>query len=251
MILALILVLIKEVGMNISLGAPSGGMSIGQDGSGRMRAALDGGVALRRDDGGYVALDSTGQLRDVSVFEGSEQFIYRLPVPVVDVVAGDFIVLSDAPLRVLAVEEVTKAGHVRGIDLTDSTVAEWVPPINAPMTTRLVNLANAFGGQARKSDGAGFDPGMLMLMGSTGSSNPTASDLLLLRALSAAPAMAQLTTKGTSRKDVRRNNSSSLSRGRELAFDVLSDLWAYARERGYGRPRRGKLFRGVRRPRRN
>jgi len=234
--------LIKEVGMTINLGALSGGMAIGQDGSGRMRAALDGQVALRRDDGGYVAVDSTGQPRDVSgyVFEGSEQFIYRMPVPVMDVAAGDLIVLSDAPLRVLAVEEVTQAGHVCGIDLTDSTVTEWVPPVNTPMTIRLVNLAYPHGGKANQAEGSGFDPGMLMLLNSRGSANVTMNDLLLMRAIGAAPAMKQISGKKPGR-----SKGSNLSRGGELAIDMLSDLWGYARERGFGRPRRGRLFRGL------
>jgi len=233
--------------MTINLGSLSGGMAIGQDGSGRMRAALDGQVALRRDDGGYVAVDDMGRPRDVSgyVFEGSEQFIYRMPLPVVDVTAGDLIVLCDAPLRVLAVKEVTKAGHVRGIDLTDNTVTEWVPPVNAPVVIRLINLAQSHGGHSKQGEVPGIDPEMLMMLGSRGSTNVNMNDLLLLRALGAVPARKQISSNRAGR-----SNGSSPSRGGELAMDMLSDLWSFARERGFGRPRRGRLFRGLIRPRR-
>jgi hypothetical protein len=106
-----------------------GGISIGKDTTGNFRSSLKG-LAVRASPGGeFLTLDGKN-LVDVSdlTIEGTEQYVYRLPVQ--SVKAGDLIITSESPFAALFVQEVVRAdGHLLGLDPYNLQV-EYTPPTN-------------------------------------------------------------------------------------------------------------------------
>jgi hypothetical protein len=179
----------------MDLHALTGGLSLGADQSGRIKLTLTGQLAVQRDDGVFVAVAGQGQqLQDVTplVLDGSERYIYRVPVPLAQVQVGDYLLISEAPFQVLVVNGAPANGKVNGTNLVLSSVIEWIPPTNVLGTSVVVRLTNIVQGMAPGGQGVGaqgIDPRMLMLLSDRAGG---LSDLLVLQALAGGQGLAQL-----------------------------------------------------------
>src|SRR5262249_3673408 len=106
-----------------------GGVSIGKDTSGNVKLSAKG-LAVRVSDNKYVAAEGN-ELIDVggAVFDGGEKYIYRLPVRLDDVQAGDLIITSESPFQALFV--IRKRGNsISGLDPRTSVQVDYIPTVN-------------------------------------------------------------------------------------------------------------------------
>ncbi len=112
-----------------------GTIQIGRDSSGNF-ALSAAGLAVRRPDGSYVALDSDeGALVDVTplVMVGVDPCVLRIPVPADAVRRGDLVVASDDPFSPLFVlERVFDAlpNQIMALDPMAGQLVTFVPPAN-------------------------------------------------------------------------------------------------------------------------
>lgn len=123
------------------------------------------GLAVKNKTGSWVAYDAkNGEIMDVDVFnfDGSK-FMYRMPVAINDVAAGDVIVHMSVPMFVVGKSEDGKAvyavdpvaGERKEIMLTKS-------PFGFNFVTKVVNfLGNAFNADASNPFG---NLGLMMML---------------------------------------------------------------------------------------
>ena len=146
------------------------------------------GVAVKSVDGRYVSYDSkTHSIMDVEILNmPAGDFLYKMPVAIKDIKAGDVVIHNRVPMFVVDVHESTlkvidiREGSEKEIYLTKS-------PFGFNFATKVVSLMDMTGGKADESNPFGnmlpfmlmgenkdFDPMMLMLMngGKMDMSNP-------------------------------------------------------------------------------
>lgn len=146
------------------------------------------GVAVKSVDGRYVSYDSkTHSIMDVEILNmPAGDFLYKMPVAIKDIKAGDVVIHNRVPMFVVETHESTlkvidiREGSEKEIYLTKS-------PFGFNFATKVVSLMDMTGGKADESNPFGnmlpfmlmgenkdFDPMMLMLMngGKMDMSNP-------------------------------------------------------------------------------
>ena len=146
------------------------------------------GIAVKSVDGRYVSYDSkTHSIMDVEILNmPAGDFLYKMPVAIKDVKAGDVVIHNRVPMFVVETHESTlkvidiREGSEKEIYLTKS-------PFGFNFATKVVSLMDMTGGKADESNPFGnmlpfmlmgenkdFDPMMLMLMngGKMDMSNP-------------------------------------------------------------------------------
>lgn len=164
------------------------------------------GVAVKSVDGRYVSYDSkTHSIMDVEILNmPAGDFLYKMPVAIKDVKAGDVVIHNRVPMFVVETHESTlkvidiREGSEKEIYLTKS-------PFGFNFATKVVSLMDMTGGKADESNPFGnmlpfmlmgenkdFDPMMLMLLGQNGSA----------AALTQNPMMMYFLMKDTNHKDM-------------------------------------------------
>lgn len=164
------------------------------------------GVAVKSVDGRYVSYDSkTHSIMDVEILNmPAGDFLYKMPVAIKDIKAGDVVIHNRVPMFVVDVHESTlkvidiREGSEKEIYLTKS-------PFGFNFATKVVSLMDMTGGKADESNPFGnmlpfmlmgenkdFDPMMLMLLGQNGSA----------AALTQNPMMMYFLMKDTNHKDM-------------------------------------------------
>ena len=146
------------------------------------------GVAVKSVDGRYVSYDSkTHSIMDVEILNmPAGDFLYKMPVAIKDIKAGDVVIHNRVPMFVDETHESTlkvidiREGSEKEIYLTKS-------PFGFNFATKVVSLMDMTGGKADESNPFGnmlpfmlmgenkdFDPMMLMLLngGKMDMSNP-------------------------------------------------------------------------------
>ena len=146
------------------------------------------GIAVKSVDGRYVSYDSkTHSIMDVEILNmPAGDFLYKMPVAIKDIKAGDVVIHNRVPMFVVETHESTlkvidiREGSEKEIYLTKS-------PFGFNFATKVVSLMDMTGGKADESNPFGnmlpfmlmgenkdFDPMMLMLMngGKMDMSNP-------------------------------------------------------------------------------
>lgn len=146
------------------------------------------GVAVKSVDGRYVSYDSkTHSIMDVEILNmPAGDFLYKMPVAIKDIKAGDVVIHNRVPMFVVETHESTlkvidiREGSEKEIYLTKS-------PFGFNFATKVVSLMDMTGAKADESNPFGnmlpfmlmgenkdFDPMMLMLMngGKMDMSNP-------------------------------------------------------------------------------
>lgn len=146
------------------------------------------GVAVKSVDGRYVSYDSkTHSIMDVEILNmPAGDFLYKMPVAIKDVKAGDVVIHNRAPMFVVETHEST----LKVIDIREGTEKEIYltkSPFGFNFATKVVSLMDMTGTKADESnpfgamlpfmlmgDNKDFDPMMLMLMngGKFDMSNP-------------------------------------------------------------------------------
>lgn len=139
------------------------------------------GLAVKNKTGSWVAYDAkNGEIMDVDVFnfDGSK-FMYRMPVAINDVAAGDIIVHMSVPMFVVGKSEDGKAvyavdpvaGERKDIMLTKS-------PFGFNFVTKVVNfLGNAFNADASNPFG---NLGLMMMLSEDGNGVKDMLPLMLM-----------------------------------------------------------------------
>lgn len=120
------------------------------------------GLAIKNRDGIWVSYDSNGnQVMDVDVlnFDGAK-FMYKMPVAIKDIAAGDIVVHNRKPMFVT---EITKAG-IAAMDIYEGEMKVIVPTVNMfgfNFVTKIVSLVN-FGTPTADQPFGNMLPFMLM-----------------------------------------------------------------------------------------
>lgn len=120
------------------------------------------GLAIKNRDGVWVSYDSNGnQVMDVDVlnFDGAK-FMYKMPVAIKDIAAGDIVVHNHKPMFVT---EVTKTG-IAAMDIYEGEMKVIVPTVNMfgfNFVTKIVSLVN-FGTPTADQPFGNMLPFMLM-----------------------------------------------------------------------------------------
>jgi len=146
------------------------------------------GVAVKNVDGRYVSYDKTSHsVMDVEILNmPAGDFLYKMPVAIKDVKAGDVVIHNRVPMFVVETHEST----MKVIDIREGTEKEIYltkSPFGFNFATKVVSLMDMTGAKADESnpfgamlpfmlmgDNKDFDPMMLMLMngGKFDMSNP-------------------------------------------------------------------------------
>ena len=137
------------------------------------------GIAVKSVDGRYVSYDAkTHSVMDVEIMNmPAGDFLYKMPVAIKDVKAGDVVIHNRVPMFVVETHEST----LKVIDIREGTEKEIYltkSPFGFNFATKVVSLMDMTGAKADESnpfgamlpfmlmgDGKDFDPMMLMLMG--------------------------------------------------------------------------------------
>lgn len=146
------------------------------------------GIAVKNVDGRYVSYDkATHSMMDVEILSmPAGDFLYKMPVAIKDVKAGDVVIHNRVPMFVVETHEST----MKVIDIREGTEKEIYltkSPFGFNFATKVVSLMDMTGTKADESnpfgsmlpfmlmgDNKDFDPMMLMLMsnGKFDMSNP-------------------------------------------------------------------------------
>lgn len=146
------------------------------------------GVAVKNVDGRYVSYDKTSHsVMDVEILNmPAGDFLYKMPVAIKDVKAGDVVIHNRVPMFVVETHEST----MKVIDIREGTEKEIYltkSPFGFNFATKVVSLMDMTGTKADESnpfgamlpfmlmgDNKDFDPMMLLLMngGKFDMSNP-------------------------------------------------------------------------------
>lgn len=137
------------------------------------------GIAVKNVDGRYVSYDkATHSVMDVEILNmPAGDFLYKMPVAIKDVKAGDVVIHNRVPMFVVETHEST----MKVIDIREGTEKEIYltkSPFGFNFATKVVSLMDMTGTKADESnpfgsmlpfmlmgDNKDFDPMMLMLMG--------------------------------------------------------------------------------------
>ena len=141
------------------------------------------GLAVKNKSGTFVAYDAaSGTLMDVDIlnFDGAK-FLYKMPVAIKDIAAGDVVVHQGVPMFVQAVVAANKTLVV--IDPVSGERKEILmarSPFGFDFATKIVNLLGGMTGGAASADSPFGNMWMLMAMGD----NKDFSDMLPLMFMS-------------------------------------------------------------------
>lgn len=157
------------------------------------------GMAIKNASGTYVAYDvKTSNIMDVDIinFEGANKFMYKMPVALNAVQAGDVIVHQRHPMFVSEVD--MQANRMVAVDIYDGEEKVIVPtasPFGFSFITKVVSLinfansadaSNPFGNMLPfllMSDSKSNDNSMLMAMAMMGSHTDMMQNPMMLYAL--------------------------------------------------------------------
>lgn len=157
------------------------------------------GMAIKNASGTYVAYDvKTGNIMDVDIinFEGANKFMYKMPVALNAVQAGDVIVHQRHPMFVSEVD--MQANRMVAVDIYDGEEKVIVPtasPFGFSFITKVVSLisfansadaSNPFGNMLPfllMSDSKSSDNSMLMAMAMMGGHTDMMQNPMMLYAL--------------------------------------------------------------------
>ena len=130
------------------------------------------GLAVKNKSGAWVSFDpATGNIVDVDVFNfDGAKFLYKMPVAVKDIAAGDVVIHNGAPMFVLGIpvggKTLTVVDVING-ERKDIMLAR--SPFGFDFATKVVNfLGNMMGGAATAENPFG---NMWMLMAMSGDTN--------------------------------------------------------------------------------
>ena len=164
------------------------------------------GIAVKNIDGRYVSYDKTSHsVMDVEILNMPVgDFLYKMPVAIKDIKAGDVVIHNRVPMFVVETHEST----IKVIDIHEGAEKEIYltkSPFGFNFATKVVSLMDMTGGKADESNPFGnmlpfmlmgenkdFDPMMLMLLGQNGSGT----------ALTQNPMMMYFLMKDTNHKDI-------------------------------------------------
>lgn len=136
------------------------------------------GVAVKNVDGHYVSYDKTSHsVMDVEILNmPAGDFLYKIPVAIKDVKAGDVVIHNRVPMFVVETHEST----MKVIDIREGTEKEIYltkSPFGFNFATKVISLMDMAGAKADESnpfgnmlpfmlmgDSKDFDPMMLLLM---------------------------------------------------------------------------------------
>ena len=124
------------------------------------------GMAIRNASGTYVAYDvKTGSIMDVDIinFEGANKFMYKMPVALNAVQAGDVIVHQRHPMFVSEVD--MQANRMIAVDIYDGEEKVIVPtasPFGFSFITKVVSLINFANGADAANPFGNMLPFLLM-----------------------------------------------------------------------------------------
>ncbi len=141
------------------------GPQIGKDTSANFALSFNG-LAVRTLDNRFVVPRLTDEgvvrLMDVTCLTiAADPYVFRIPVTVEDVRAGDLLVRSDSPFSLLMVERPPANGRIVGIDpRSDETVEILIPDRTLNIPTLLVRIVSLFDG-IDGAIGEGEEPGGL------------------------------------------------------------------------------------------
>ena len=152
------------------------------------------GIAVKSVDGRYVSYDAkTHSVMDVEIMNmPAGDFLYKMPVAIKDVKAGDVVIHNRVPMFVVETHEST----LKVIDIREGTEKEIYltkSPFGFNFATKVVSLMDMTGTKADESnpfgsmlpfmlmgDGKDFDPMMLMLLGQgSGAANLTQNPMMM------------------------------------------------------------------------
>ena len=151
------------------------------------------GVAVKSVDGRYVSYDAkTHSVMDVEIMNmPAGDFLYKMPVAIKDVKAGDVVIHNRVPMFVVETHEST----LKVIDIREGTEKEIYltkSPFGFNFATKVVSLMDMTGAKADESnpfgsmlpfmlmgDGKDFDPMMLMLLGGGNTTNLTQNPMMM------------------------------------------------------------------------
>jgi hypothetical protein len=159
-----------------------GGIAIGKDLTGNFRQSLKG-LAVRRTDDKFVTLDGDFPI-EISdfTFDGTEQYVYRLPVQ--NVKPGDIVITSESPLKVLFVREVEPNGRLVGLDPCGIEI-NYTPTTNLFNMRFFVTVVSILDGLSESVGGGAEGLLPLLLLSNKGGSRDTdnLTTLLMLQTL--------------------------------------------------------------------
>jgi len=170
-------------------------VSIGQDTSGYFKLSFNG-LAVKAPDGRFLAYvrdskDKTkDHLLDVSelTLDGTDNFIYRIPVPFKKVKRGDLVITSEDPFSaVFARDDADANGQFSALNPEDNTKTEYIQPANLFNIQFFVKVFSpiAVGGLAAGALGGGaFEEKLLPLLLLGDKKDDGLAKLLLLQGLS-------------------------------------------------------------------
>lgn len=153
------------------------------------------GIAVKNVDGRYVSYDkTTHSVMDVEILNmPAGDFLYKMPVAIKDVKAGDVVIHNRVPMFVVETHEST----MKVIDIREGTEKEIYltkSPFGFNFATKVISLMDMAGAKADESnpfgnmlpfmlmgDNKDFDPMMLMVMsgGKFDMSNPMMMYLMM------------------------------------------------------------------------
>ena len=152
------------------------------------------GIAVKSVDGRYVSYDSkTHSVMDVEIMNmPAGDFLYKMPVAIKDIKAGDVVIHNRVPMFVVETHEST----LKVVDIHDGTEKEIYltkSPFGFNFATKVVSLMDMTGAKADENnpfgnmlpfmlmgDGKNFDPMMLMLLGQgSGAANLTQNPMMM------------------------------------------------------------------------
>lgn len=136
------------------------------------------GIAVKNVSGNYVSYDSANHaIMDVEIMNmPAGDFLYKMPVAIKDIKAGDMVIHNRTPMFVVEVHEST----LKVIDVREGTEKEIYPtrsPFGFNFVTKVVSLMDMSGVKADEENPFGamlpfmmmgdgkFDPMLFMLMG--------------------------------------------------------------------------------------
>ena len=151
------------------------------------------GIAVKSVDGRYVSYDAKSHsVMDVEIMNmPAGDFLYKMPVAIKDVKAGDVVIHNRVPMFVVETHEST----LKVIDIREGTEKEIYltkSPFGFNFATKVVSLMDMTGVKADEtnpfgsmlplmlmSNGKDFDPMMLMLMGQGNTANLMSNPMML------------------------------------------------------------------------
>lgn len=123
------------------------------------------GMAIKNATGTYVAYDAkTKQIMDVDIlnFEGANKFIYKMPVPLAQIAAGDVVIHARKPMFVQSIREDNRLCVMDIFDGEEKTIVPAKSPFGFDFVTKVVSLFDSIGNANASNPFGNMLPWLLM-----------------------------------------------------------------------------------------